>query len=78
MTQGWDEKAQSEFKSVLQGLHETLPDLKMRFDSTLQIKTCAELEMDNLNIQHPITTFPETTLIPSSFRRIESVLLNTN
>ncbi len=29
-------------------------------------------------LQHPIPAFPKTVFIPSSFRRIESILLNTN
>ncbi len=73
-----DLQAQSEFKSVLQGIHENLPKLNMRYDVNPQVKSCAELESDNLNLQHQIPAFPETVLIPSSFWRIESVLLNTD
>ncbi len=46
--------AQSEFKSVLQGIHKNLPHLSMRYDATPQVKTRAELEIDNLNQQHSI------------------------
>ncbi len=74
----WDHQAKSEFKSVLQGIYENLPKLNMRYDVNPQVKTCAELDSDNLNLQHPVPAFSETVLIPSSFRRIESVLLNTD
>ncbi len=50
----------------------------MKYDVNPEVNTCAELESDNLNLQHPIPAFPETVLIPSSFRRTESVLLNTD
>ena len=72
----WDERAQSEFKSVLQGIHQTLPDLQMRYDETPQVRTCSEMSSDQLNLKHPIPTFPQTHLIPSAFERIETVLLN--
>ncbi len=74
----WDNQAQSEFKSVLQGIHENLPKLNMRYDVNPQVKTCAELESDNLNLQHSTSAFAETVLIPSSFRRKESILFNTD
>ncbi len=70
-------RSRTEFKSVLQGIHEYLPHLSMRY-ATPQVKTCTELATDNLNLQHPIPAFPEQVFIPSSFRRIESVLLNTS
>ena len=72
----WDEKAQNEFKAVLQGIHTNLPTLKVRYDESPQVKTCSEMDSDLLNLKHPIPTFPETDLIPSAFRRIETVILN--
>ena len=48
----------------------------MRYDETPQVRTCSEMSSDQLNLKHPIPTFPQTHLIPSAFERIETVLLN--
>ena len=48
---------QSEFKMVPQGI-QTLPDLKLRYDETPQVQTCSEMDSDQLNLKHPIPTFP--------------------
>ena len=74
----WDTRAQSEFKSVLSGIHSTLPALKIRYDETPKVLTCAELDSDNMNIQKPIPAFPESVMIPSTFKRIQSVLWDSN
>ena len=34
------------------------------------------MSSDQLNLKHPIPTFPQTDLIPSAFERIETVLMN--
>ena len=74
----WDDKAQTEFKTVLQGIHRTLPSLKIRYDQTPKLLTCAEMECDNLNTLKPITAFPESIMIPSAFQRIHTVLLGSD
>ena len=48
----------------------------MRYDETPQVRTCSEMSSDQLNLKHPIPTFPQTNLIPSAFERIETVLMN--
>ncbi len=74
--ESWDPRHDSEFKKILNSLHEQLPDLEHRFDKFTTIKMCSRRLGDKPEEKKWFPVFSTSDFIPSVFERVHEVLLD--
>ncbi len=74
--ESWDPRHDSEFKKILNSLHEQLPDPELRFDQSTKIKMCSRRSGDTPEEKKWFPVFPMSDFIPSVLERVHEVLLD--